>query len=205
MDNTLLSPEEVSRHLSVEPTTLRRYVTYFPSLFTGYARDEAKPRYTTHDVEVFSRITQIGDRISIAFPSEAKADEFVDEKERERQKALMSEDLASILINVSRDVDMMRETLESLVAKVDAASPGMSKEALSSLQDELDERLARIENEMGIDTQMSAEYRRTLSGVRWHWREDCPHYPRSVEHFKSSTRPFGFSLCTICLGKEDRT
>ena len=26
--------------------------------------------------------------------------------------------------------------------------------------------------------------------------------PKNVEHFSASTRPFGFQLCTICLGKE---
>ena len=149
------------------------------------------------DVEVFKRITQLGDRISITFPEPASSSEGEDAEERERQKAILSEDLASILINVSRDVDLMRETLESLVKKVDASSPEGSREAINSLQEELNERLNRIEMEMGLDSQTAMEYRRSLSGMRWHWRDDFPHFPRSVEHFKTSTRPFGFSLCTI--------
>jgi len=205
MGTTLLTPEEISSHLGMDISTLRKYVTYFPSLFTGYAKDEHKPRYTMHDVEVFSRITQLGDRISITFPEPVSSGEGEGAEERKRQKAILSEDLASILINVSRDVDMMRETLESLVMKVEASSPDGPQEAISSLQEELDERLIRIEIEMGIDSQTAKEYRRSLSGMRWHWRDDCPHFPRSVEHFKTSTRPFGFSLCTVCLSKSEKT
>ena len=205
MNTTLLTPEEISPHLGMGVSTLQKYVTYFPSLFTGYAKDEHKHRYTMHDVKIFSRITQLGDRISITCPEPASSIEGEDAEERERQKAILSEDLASILINVSRNVDLMRETLESLVMKVDASSPEGSREAINSLQEQLNERLNRIEMEMGLDRQTAMEYRRSLSGLRWHWRDDCPHFPRIAEHFKPSTRPFGFGLCTICLSKTEKT
>ena len=196
----LLSAEEASTHLGIPGTTLERYVQYFPTLFTGYAKRADRPRFTVEDLEVFSRITQLGDRISISFP-EPPLEAQNGKEERNRRKAILSEDLASILINVSRDVDQLREILDTLMERV-ASSPSDSTETIDALQEELGTRLSRIEAEMGLDQALPREYRRSLSGMRWHWNESCPHFPKNVEHFSASTQPFGFQLCTICLGKE---
>ncbi len=199
---TLLSPDEASTHLGIPDTTLEKYVQYFPNLFTGYAKREDRPRYTLEDLEIFSRITQLGDRISIRFP-EPISNEISNGKEnQDRAKAILSEDLASILINVSRDVDQLREILDTLMERVAISSLDDSTETIDALQEELGARLSRIEAEIGLDRPTPKEYRRSLSGMRWHWNEACPHYPTNVEHFSASTRPFGFQLCTICLGKE---
>ncbi len=48
--------------------------------------------------------------------------------------------------------------------------------------EELDDRLRRIELEIGLDSHAAMEYRRSLSGMRWHWWEDCLCLLRKVEH-----------------------
>jgi hypothetical protein len=68
MEIHLSRPEDVSRNLGIQISILKKYVTYFPHLFSAYARNVHNSRYTLEDVKVLKRITCLGDRISVVIP-----------------------------------------------------------------------------------------------------------------------------------------
>jgi hypothetical protein len=202
MSILLLSAEEVCHHLDIQVSTLGKYVKYFPNLFSGYARRSHNPRYTTEDVEVFSRIVQLGDRIFFALSTPPPGVTPTDDVGDEPQEMIPSEDLAESLINILRNLDHLRENVDTLISRVNFSLSSDSQKELDNLQSQIRNSLHRIEAEMGLSEEGAIEYRRTPSGLRWHWMESCPFFPRDIQYIKTNNPPTGYSLCSFCLSKE---
>jgi hypothetical protein len=107
MEFHLSLPEDVSRNLGIQISTLRKYVTYFSHLFSAYARRTHSCFYTVEDVEVFSRIARLGDRLSVVAPYKVNKKVPAEVENHGRENPSISKDLDRVCIRISRYFDQL--------------------------------------------------------------------------------------------------
>jgi len=199
MEEKHFTPREVSGRLGIQTSKLRKFVDYFPDLFSESAHLKRNRRYSNLDIRIFKRIRKMGDRLSLLSP-----DAIPDTKPLEELDTSRLEALTQNLDSIVSEVRLLQEKVSALMtlSRVEWAHLSESQDALISQQTDVLERLDRVESEMGMEKE-AIEYRRRPSGSRWHWIVECPHFPKDGEFIIKEDRPLKKELCSICLSKVD--
>jgi len=199
MEEKHFTPREVSGRHGIQTSKLRKFVDYFPDLFSESAHLKRNRRYSNLDIRIFKRIRKMGDRLSLLSP-----DAIPDTKPLEELDTSRLEALTQNLDSIVSEVRLLQEKVSALMtlSRVEWAHLSESQDALISQQTDVLERLDRVESEMGMEKE-AIEYRRRPSGSRWHWIVECPHFPKDGEFIIKEDRPLKKELCSICLSKVD--
>jgi len=203
MTDKLYTPTEVSRRLGMQTSKLRRYVSYFPDLFSQPAKRQKKRRYTTNDVGVFVRIREIGNHISV---TNAVYDPgVIDKLGLSNEEAAMRE-YQEYLMSLSDTMRQFREEIRSLYSLFK-----LTLSVFSDRQKEVGQRLDSLSQRMNATEGLSpgtpyakGEYVRSRMGRKWHWCHNCSNYPKSHKVIRMNERPSPGELCKECSSKERR-
>ena len=188
MATHLYKPTEASDRLELQTSQLRRYVSYFPELFSDYAKRSKNRRYTDSDISVFRRVGHLGDHMILLSPPA--------DQSRVGSQLKFDKHSPGELRDALRSV---QDAMAELRAEVRAYA-AVSKAEWSVLAD----RLAKLEASIDLtgDQGPGRRYRQSKQGTKWHWCPGCSSYPTGSGVSIQTSRPAGEKLCRQCLARE---
>ena len=188
MATYLYTPTEARDRLGLQTSRLRRYVSYFPELFSDYAKRSKNRRYTDSDMSVFRRVGHLGDHV-ILLSSEVN-------QSRIDAQLNLDEYSPGELRDALRSI---QDAMGELRAEVRAYA-AVSKAEWSVLAD----RLAKLEASIALtgDQGPGRRYRQSKQGTKWHWCPGCSSFPTGSGVSVQTSRPAEEKLCRQCLARE---
>lgn len=184
MPDSFFTPTETSKRLGIQTSKLRKYVAYFPGLFSKSAQRERDRQYSQADIEVFQRVKEFGGKIS-----------------------LLPTDPAGGVPAGPAGTERAPTTFDSLATRLLALQEVVSE--LSNRQEQFGERQAvilecldRIAAALAGEAAGPPEYRRRPSASAWHWKPGCPRYPKRGQYIVTTSRPSSKQLCSACARRE---
>lgn len=184
MTHPLFTPTETSKRLGIQTSRLRKYVAYFPGLFSESARRDRDRQYSEADIEVFRRVREFGGKISL-LPTVSSG---------EAPAGAARPDAASITVDsLAAQLQALQELVYTLVHR---------QIEIDERQAALLERLDRIATSFEKEVAGPLEYRRRPSASTWHWNRSCLQYPKRGQYVVTTSRPSTRQLCSGCARKE---
>ena len=188
MATHLYRPTEASDRLGLQTSRLRRYVAYFPELFSDYAKRSKNRRYTDSDMSVFRRVGHLGDHV-ILLSSEVNRSRINSQLNFDKPSG---GELRDALHSVQDGMAELRAEVRAYAA--------VSKAEWSVFAD----RLAKLEASIDLTNIQGTgrRYRQSKRGAKWHWCPGCSSYPAGPGVSIQNSSPADEQLCRQCLARE---